>query len=142
MDTQSAQAPHTCSRIGNGRSNISDLGKEFSSCAPSQTGGVKDATDHAPGVCTTACFGRWRDYLLLAPGVGVMWNFPPHSVFVVPPRSDDLYYLALRIKEGVFRSDLPKPAFHKLRVSAPVAQQPCCGREAKRREKQLPCCCS
>lgn len=70
MDTQSEQAPHTCSRIGNDRSNISHLGKELGSCAPSQTGGIKDAIDHTPEVCTTAGFGHWRDYLLLAPEVG------------------------------------------------------------------------
>lgn len=61
----------------------------------------------------------------------VVWYFLPHLVFVVPPWSDDLYYLALQIKEGVFRSDPMKPAFRKLWNSAPIAQQPCCGREAK-----------
>lgn len=60
----------------------------------------------------------------------VMWYFLPHLVFVVPPWSDDLYYLALQIKEGVFHSHPIKPAFRKHWNSAPIAQQHCCGREA------------
>lgn len=69
MDTPSEQAPHTCSRIGNGRSNISHLSKELA-CALLSDQGIKNAVAQAPEVCTTAGFGHWRDYLLLAPEVG------------------------------------------------------------------------
>lgn len=70
-----------------------------------------------------------------------MWHFLPHLLFPVPPRSDDLYYLALRIKEGVFRSHPIKPGvFHKRCSCALIAQQPCCGREASQCKDIFPGC--
>lgn len=69
MDTRSEQAPHTCSRIGNDRCNISHLGKE-SAAVLLPDRGIKNAQDQAPEVGTAACFGHWRDYLVLAPEVG------------------------------------------------------------------------
>lgn len=69
MDTPSEQAPHTCSRISNGRSSISHLGKEFAGALLSVQG-IKNAVAQAPEVCTTAGFGHWRDHLLLASEVG------------------------------------------------------------------------
>ena len=71
MDTPSEPAPHTCSRIGNGRSNISHLGKELA-CALLADQGIKNAVAQAPGAYTTAGVGYWRDYLLLAPEVRYM----------------------------------------------------------------------
>lgn len=55
--------------LGNSRGNISHLGKELAGALLSDQG-IKNAEAQAPEMCTTAGFGYWRDYLLLAPEVG------------------------------------------------------------------------
>lgn len=109
MDTQSEQAPHTGSGIGNDSCNISHLGGKdpFALISTQSVGPLCQKCprlSHWEEVCTASC-GHWRGYLLLAPcnpQRWVTWYFPPHLVFVVSPWRDDLYYLGQKIKEAIF----------------------------------------
>lgn len=127
MDTLSEQAPHTCSRIGNGRRNISHLSKELARAFLSHQG-IKNALAQAPEVCTTAGFGQWRDDLPLAPEVG----------YVVFSASFGLCCSSLKWwpilsstadQRRRFSLTSHKHCVSKLWNSALIAQQPCCGRE-------------
>lgn len=106
MDTQSEQAPHTGSGIGNDSCKISNLKKIkilfFSSAQQLMDCCAKNGTDLTlrRGYVAASC-GHLRDYLLLAPQRWVTWCFLPHLVFVVSPWRDDLYYLGREIKEGL-----------------------------------------
>lgn len=48
----------------------------------------------------------------------VTWYFPPHLLFVVFPRRDDLYYRGWEIKDGFSHSDPVKLASRTPRESA------------------------
>lgn len=108
MDTQSEQAPHTGSRIGNDRCNISHLEKcPFSSRQHTswctvvlKMPKIRTLKIGLWGDLLWSIKQHWRDCLLLAPQRWVEWYFPPHLVFVVSPWRDDLYYLGWEIKEG------------------------------------------
>lgn len=74
------------------------------------------------------------DVCFLAPQRWAEWYFPPHFVFVVSPRRDDLYYQEWKIKEG-FLTDLMKLASCKAGELVLIVQLPLCtskcGHEAK-----------
>lgn len=118
MDTQSEQAPHTGSRIGNDRCNISHFREEkksFLSLSCHHTSWwsavvlkmpkIKTLKIGLPGDLLWSVKQRLRDYLLLAPQRWVEWYFLPHLVFVVSPWRDDLYYLGWEIKEELSHCD-------------------------------------